>query len=187
VRVPRALTGVVLDLVHVRLGVARAGLGADRWWRQLSGGLEVLALGRARDAGFASACALGAATPVVLRRAGVARLAAERLFRIATARALLLLRGRAALAVRGWPDALEAITRRSIRPTATLRELVAGAPAGSADAAIMALVESAARAITLRDTWDEAFVLEPQAWQEGCPVPAGAAAGAWRRWLEPWL
>lgn len=187
VRVPRALTGVVLDLEQVRLGVARAGLGADRWWRMLAGGLEVLVVGHAGDARLASAFALGAAAPVVLRRAGVARQGAERLCRIATARALLLLRGRAALAVHGWPDALEAVTRRSIRPTAALRELVAGAPVGGTGAAIMALVESAARAITLRDAWDEAFVLDPQAWQAGCPAPAGLAADAWRRWLEPWL
>lgn len=187
VRVPRALAGLVVVVEQAKLCVPDAGFRADRWCRVVNGGAEVLAAARPASGSMQTGFGLGAVLPAVLRQVGYGRVEAERVCRIASARALLLTRARAALAVSGWPDALERVTTRSIRPTNSLRELLDPGPAGRDATSLTSELNAAAAAMALRDAWDEAFFVSGRAWQEP-PEPAATPPWeAWRAWLGPWL
>ncbi|HJW76722.1 MAG TPA: hypothetical protein VJ787_13840, partial [Thermoleophilia bacterium] len=187
VRVPRALAGLVVDVEQAKLGVTDAGRRADRWCRTVEGGALVLAVARPATARLRLGFGLGAVLPSALRQVGYGRAEAERVCRVASARALLLVRATAALSTHGWPDAFGHVTTRAIRPTDALRELLEAEPGGGNAASVLAALDAPAAAIALRAAWDEAFFLSGRAWQEPPEPAAMAPADAWRAWLEPWL
>lgn len=187
VRVPRALAGVVVVIEQAKLCVPDTGWRADRWWRVVNGGTQVLASAQPATDVLLRGFGLGAVLPSVLRQVGYERAEAERVCRVASARALLLVRASAALATVGWPNALEQVTTRSIRPTDSVRELLEPGPGGQDGADLMAELNAATAAIALRETWDEAFFVSGRAWQEP-PEPAATPPWeAWRAWVGPWL
>ena len=187
VRMPRALTGVVLLGDGVRLGVFD-GLGrAHRFFRMVRGGYQALACAVSAAPVFGAAMALGALLPPALRGGGLARGDAERCARLGVAREVLAARVGVARALFGWPEALERAIPRPLRPTLALRELLDEHWEGSVGSDSDVLVGAAAVAVALRDAHDEAFAISAAAWRDPVSSTADNPAAAWRRWATPWL
>ncbi|MCC7069816.1 MAG: hypothetical protein IT383_00745 [Deltaproteobacteria bacterium] len=188
VRVPRSLAGLVVDDGRAKLGVFPTGARGARWSRLLAGGLEVLSVGAGVAPLQGVGRALGAMLPAALARVGVGRREAEQVTRASVARAVLEARVVAALAGGPWEEVLGAALPRPMRPSAALRELLdPRALGGELASSCETQLAAGAVALSLREAWDEAFVLHARGWREPVPMASLEPAVAWSAWARPWL
>lgn len=191
VRVPRLLAGVVLlegaPEGGARVGVFEGPMRLQRFQATVVGGVRALAHQAGAAPGVAEGLALGIGHPALLLRAGLGKSDAERMSRGAAGRALLQARLAAALALGPPEEAWERALPGPFRPTGALRELLDERGTRGEGAALLDELSAASVALRLRDSLDEAFVLDEEAWRAPLEAYRADLSRAWQEWLSPWL
>lgn len=185
VRVPSALHGWVVLVEGPRLGVGASPARFDSFAALVRGGCR--AVGAAVGTAGAEGHALGALSPAVLRAVGLSRADAERTARLAACARLLAARITAARLLWPWSEALERAVPLRVRPSPALRELLDVRAVGGDAASAVEELDAAAVAVAMREAYDEAFALQPEAWRGEGPGPGRDRLAGWLAWVGPWL